>query len=96
MIGDLAGPDLGNGGDNIYIGAGAGTGVGDESQTIRIGEPGFIAACFIAGISGVAVSGDPVCVDGDGQLGECGAGLASLDERGGERASGRAAIEGYD
>ena len=74
VIGDLAGQDLGGGTDNIYIGAGAGTDVGDESQTIRIGEPGFIAACFIQGISGVSVTGNPVCVNSDGQLGECAAG----------------------
>ena len=74
VVGDLAGPDIGSGGDNIYVGAGAGTGVGDESQTIRIGENGFIAACFIQGISGVGVSGDPVVVDGNGQLGTAAAG----------------------
>ena len=74
VIGDLAGPDIGSGGDNIYVGAGAGTGVGDESQTIRIGEHGFIGACFIQGISGVGVSGDPVVVDGNGQLGTAAAG----------------------
>jgi dihydroneopterin aldolase len=74
VIGDLAGPDITDGGDNIYIGAGAGTEVGNESQTIRIGEPGFIAACFIQGISGVGVSGDTVVVDADGQLGTAAAG----------------------
>ena len=74
VVGDLAGPDIGSGGDNIYVGAGAGTGVGDESQTIRIGENGFIAACFIQGISGVGVTGDPVVVDGNGQLGTAAAG----------------------
>jgi hypothetical protein len=74
VVGDLAGPDITDGGDNIYIGAGAGTGVGNESQTIRIGEPGFIGACFIAGITGVGVTGDPVVVDGNGQLGVAPAG----------------------
>ena len=74
VIGDLAGPDITDGGDNIYIGAGAGTGVGNESQTIRIGEPGFISACFIQGISGVGVTGDPVVVDANGQLGTAAAG----------------------
>jgi hypothetical protein len=69
IIGDLAGPDLTDGGDNIYIGAGAGTGVGNESQTIRIGQPEFISACFIGGITGVPIDGDTVVVDGNGQLG---------------------------
>ena len=69
VIGDLAGPDITDGTDNIYIGADAGDGVGNESETIRIGEPGFIGACFIQGISGVEVTGDPVMVDANGQLG---------------------------
>jgi len=69
VIGDLAGPDITDGTDNIYIGADAGDGVGNESETIRIGEPGFIGACFIQGISGVEVTGDPGMVDANGQLG---------------------------
>ncbi|HEX5490448.1 MAG TPA: hypothetical protein VFX07_04255 [Candidatus Udaeobacter sp.] len=74
VVGDTAGQDITDGTDNIYIGAGAGTEVGNESQTIRIGQPGFIGACFIQGISGVGVSGDPVVVDGNGQLGTAAAG----------------------
>jgi dihydroneopterin aldolase len=74
VVGDLAGPDITDGTDNIYIGAGAGTGAGNESQTIRIGEPGFIAACFVQGISGVIVTGSPVVVDANGQLGVAAAG----------------------
>jgi hypothetical protein len=74
VVGDLAGPDITDGSDNIYIGAGAGNGAGNESQTIRIGEPGFISACFVQGISGVGVSGDTVVVDADGQLGTAAAG----------------------
>jgi len=73
VIGDLAGGDLTDGSDNIYIGATAG-GSATESGTIRIGDPDFIGACFVGGISGVSVTGTPVCVDGNGQLGECGAG----------------------
>jgi uncharacterized coiled-coil protein SlyX len=40
--------------------------------TIRIGDPGILnspTACFIGGISGVVVTGDPVLVDANGQLG---------------------------
>jgi hypothetical protein len=74
VIGDLAGAGV-EGSENIYIGAGAGTAAaggpagGSEDGTIRIGDPGFINACFIQGISGVGVSGDAVVVDGNGQLG---------------------------
>jgi hypothetical protein len=63
------------GGDNIYIGATSGLpGGGSENGMIRIGDPSFINACFVAGIFGVPVTGNPVCVDANGQLGECGAG----------------------
>jgi hypothetical protein len=70
-IGDTAGAALVDGDFNIYIGIGVGSDVApDESDTIRIGDT-LDAACFIGGISGVPVSGDPVCVDGNGQLGAC-------------------------
>ena len=74
VVGDSAGADLTDGSDNIYIGATAGSGVTSESGTIRIGDPEFISACFIGGISGVGVSGDPVVVDANGQLGTAAAG----------------------
>ena len=74
VVGDLAGGDLVDGSDNIYIGATAGSGVDSESGTIRIGDPTFVGTCFIAGISGVGVSGDTVVVDGNGQLGTAAAG----------------------
>jgi hypothetical protein len=74
VIGDAAGQNLINGFDNIYIGETVGNGVGDESGTIRIGFPKFTDACFIAGITGVPVSGDPVVVDGNGKLGVAPAG----------------------
>ena len=76
VIGDLAGAGV-NGDDNIYIGATAGPAAGpagSESGTIRIGDPGFINACFVGGIFGVDVTGDPVVVDGNGQLGVAPAG----------------------
>src|SRR4030095_5074164 len=74
VVGDGAGGDLADGSDNIYIGATAGAGATSESGTIRIGDPDFVSACFVRGISGNTVSGSPVCVGGDGQLGECAAG----------------------
>ena len=69
--------------DNIALGAGAGEnlttgsnnidlddpGVGGESNTIRIGTQGIQTTAFIAGISGVAVTGTAVAVNGSGQLG---------------------------
>jgi hypothetical protein len=58
------------GSNNIVIGD---IGVAGESNTIRIGGDGFgggpQTAAFIAGISGAAVVGDAVVVDGNGQLG---------------------------
>ena len=77
VIGDLAGAGV-NGDDNIYIGATAGPAAADrlasESGTIRVGDPGFINACFIGGITGVPVDGDPVVVDANSQLGTAPAG----------------------
>jgi hypothetical protein len=72
VIGDVAGAGV-NGDDNIYIGATVGPAAGpagaNESGIIRIGDPEFINACFIGGISGVPVTGDTVVVNADGQLG---------------------------
>jgi hypothetical protein len=80
-VGDSAG--VGTEGDfNIYIGAFAGPNPNPspspvppvaESETIRIGDV-FNVACFIGGISGVVVVGDPVLVDANGQLGTAVAG----------------------
>src|SRR4029450_7191699 len=47
---------------------------GDEDFTIRIGDPDFVAACYIGGIAGVPISGDPVVVSPNGQLGIAAAG----------------------
>jgi hypothetical protein len=71
-VGDTAGVALEDGSFNIYVGflAGSASAPG-ENATIRIGEPGFVDAAFVQGISGVPVSGAAVCVDGNGQLGEC-------------------------
>ena len=73
VIGDQAGQALSAGTDNIYVGATAG-GSGDETGRIRIGDPDFIQAAYVGGIAGVSVSGNPVCVAANGQLGECSAG----------------------
>jgi Chaperone of endosialidase len=68
-LGFAAGVDLTTGDNNIDIGN---YGIADESNTIRIGGDtgyGSQTATFIAGISGTAVVGDAVVVDGNGQLG---------------------------
>jgi hypothetical protein len=57
---------------NIYVGFFAGPSADGsaipEDETIRIGDS-FNFGCFIGGIAGVPVSGDPVVVGGDGRLG---------------------------
>src|SRR4029077_14037801 len=78
VIGDQAGAGV-DGSDNIYIGATAGPAAAgpkgsSESGTIRVGDPGFINACFVGGITGVPVDGDTVVVDANSQLGVAPAG----------------------
>jgi hypothetical protein len=63
-IGLNAGNNLATGSNNIYIGS---PGASSESNIIRIGQGQ--TATFIAGISGVNVSGAPVLVSSSGQLG---------------------------
>lgn len=64
-IGYQAGQTLTTGTGNIYINADAAT--SSESSTIRIGTSQI--QCFVAGVSGVGVSGDVVVVDSNGQFG---------------------------
>ena len=70
-IGDSAGLGV-EGSFNIYIGFAAGPSadgsVISEDETIRIGDS-FKFACFIGGIAGVPVTGDPVVVAANGKLG---------------------------
>ena len=63
-LGFNAGQNLTTGSGNIDIGN---PGVAGESSTIRIGL--FQTRTFIAGISGVAVTGSPVVVNANGRLG---------------------------
>jgi hypothetical protein len=83
-VGDSAGAGV-EGDFNIYIGAFAGPAPSPapvaESETIRIGDV-FNVATFIGGISGVPVTGVPVCVDGNGQLGECGPASSPMSANG--------------
>jgi hypothetical protein len=79
IIGWQAGARMGvnvDGDDDIYIGATASPPAsGTEDGTIRIGDPGFISACYIAGISGASSPGGvPVMINGDGKLGTAPAG----------------------
>jgi hypothetical protein len=65
-LGNLAGNNLTTGSNNIDIGN---VGVAGESATIRIGTAGTQTATFVAGISGVAVTGSSVVVNAIGKLG---------------------------
>jgi Chaperone of endosialidase len=65
-VGNGAGSNLTTGGNNIDIGA---LGVAGESNKIRIGKQGTQNGTFIAGISGVAVTGTQVVVNANGRLG---------------------------
>jgi hypothetical protein len=68
-VGDSAGLGNTSGSFNIYVGVFTDPAPDGENDTIRIGDPPTAAACFIGGISGVVVAGDPVLVDANGQLG---------------------------
>jgi hypothetical protein len=63
-VGSGAGDFLTRGDNNIYLGN---AGITAESNTMRLGA--LQASTFIAGITGVPVSGTPVFVDSNGQLG---------------------------
>jgi hypothetical protein len=65
-LGQAAGNNLSSGSGNIYIGSFSGGGA-SESNVIRLG--GLQTMTFIAGISGVTVSGAGVLVSSSGQLG---------------------------
>ena len=65
-VGVSAGVNLTTGSNNIDIGN---AGVAGESNKIRVGTVGTQTATFIAGISGVAVTGTAVVVNSGGQLG---------------------------
>jgi hypothetical protein len=65
-LGNLAGFNITTGGNNIDIGN---HGLAAEANTIRIGTQGTQTGTFIAGISGVAVSGSTVVVNSSGKLG---------------------------
>src|SRR5262249_12010625 len=65
-VGYLAGTNLTTGSNNVDI---ANQGLAGESKTIRIGTTGTQTRAFVAGISGVAVTGADVVVNASGQLG---------------------------
>ncbi len=67
-LGFLAGQNLTTGSNNIDIGANV-VGAASEANTIRIGKQGTQKATFVAGISGVAVTGSTVVVNASGKLG---------------------------
>jgi hypothetical protein len=65
-LGSNAGANLTTGSNNIDVGN---AGVASESAKIRIGKQGTQNGTFIAGISGVAVTGTQVVVNSSGKLG---------------------------
>jgi uncharacterized coiled-coil protein SlyX len=65
-LGVNAGGNLTIGNNNIDIGN---VGIAAEANTIRLGTQGTHTRTFIAGISGTAVTGSPVVLNGGGQLG---------------------------
>src|SRR6266496_3237912 len=65
-LGTFAGDHLTTGSFNIDIGN---EGSAQDSSTIRLGTQSDQTRTFVAGISGVAVAGDPVVVNFSGQLG---------------------------
>jgi hypothetical protein len=65
-LGFAAGSNLTNGSNNIDIGN---AGVAGDASKIRIGRQGTQNGTFIAGISGIGVSGSPVLVSTTGKLG---------------------------
>jgi hypothetical protein len=65
-LGYLAASNLYAGNNNIEIGN---PGISGDNNAIRIGTTGTQSSAFMAGISGVAVSGAPVWVSSSGQLG---------------------------
>ena len=75
-VGALAMQNNTTGAANIALGYGAGVNVTTANNVICIGVVGanVDSTCFIGNISGVAVTGDPVVVDANGQLGVAPAG----------------------
>jgi uncharacterized coiled-coil protein SlyX len=65
-LGSFAGSNLTTGDNNIDIGN---LGVADEANTIRIGTQGTQKKTFVAGITGAAVTGVAVKVNGAGRVG---------------------------
>jgi hypothetical protein len=77
VLGSFAGNSLTTGSNNIDIGNAGNAG---ENNTIRIGTGGAQSAAFIAGISGVAVTGSAVLVSSAGQLGVAASSARFKDE----------------
>ena len=76
-IGYRAAVNLVSGDNNIYVGN---LGVDFDSGSVRIGTAGTQTQTFIAGINGTAVTGTPVVVDGNGQLGVAASSARFKDE----------------
>jgi hypothetical protein len=69
VVGFHAGQTV-EGSDNIYIGESVANGITAENATIRLGNPGYVSHCYIAGIVGNGPFGGDVSIDpATGQLG---------------------------
>jgi uncharacterized coiled-coil protein SlyX len=73
-IGSLAGVNLTTESNVIVIGH---PGEAGEENYTRIGTEGVIQETYIAGIHGQVLTGDPVCVNNEGELGECSGSISS-------------------
>ena len=67
-VGNNTGTSLVAGNYNVDIGWGV-TGSGDETGVIRIGNPTYATATYVAGVSGTVVTGAAVYVTASGRLG---------------------------
>jgi hypothetical protein len=66
-LGNQAGQSLVTGSNNVYVGSDAGS--SNESNTMRLGNTSILNATFIGGVHGTTVTGVPVLINKNGQLG---------------------------
>jgi len=87
-----------DGADNIALGVSAGSAITNANSVIAIGSAraNVSDSCFIGHISGVEVTGVPVVVAANGQLGGCPHGVASVGKRVAQTEARCAGIEGHD
>lgn len=80
FLGQGAGSNNGTGSNNVYL---INPGVTAENATLRLGDPAVQTAAYVAGVSGVSISGgQPVVINSSGQLGTGSAGLGVTSFKG--------------